>query len=73
MASRRLVKCLWLFAGEVLLTFAEPDPDLPLLRFRFQVGDPAYEKLTRKRGLYAVASVNLNSYRFLMVTFKHQS
>jgi hypothetical protein len=60
------------FAGEELLTFAEPDPDRALLRFRFQDGDRAYEKLTRTRGLFAICTVNLKSYRFLAVTFKHR-
>jgi hypothetical protein len=60
------------FAGEELLAFAEPDPDRAALRFRFQDGDPAYERLTRTRGLFAIATVNLHSYRFLAVTFKHR-
>ena len=62
------------FVGTELLTvYAAADPLLPLLRFTFQVGDTDYETLAYRKGLYAVATIDLSSHRFTAIRFKHRS
>ena len=62
------------YAGfELVAVYPAADPMLPLLRFVFQVGDTFYEKLAYRKGLYAVATVDLNSRRFTAVRFSHRS
>ena len=62
------------YAGfELVTVYSEADPMLPALRFTFQVGDTDYEKLAYRKGLFAVATVDLNSHRFTAVRFNHRS
>ena len=62
------------YAGfELVAVDPKADPMLPLLRFTFQVGDPDYERLAYRKGLWAVATVDLNSHRFTAVRFNHRS
>ena len=61
------------FAGfELVTVHSAADPDRPVLRFSFQVGDLDYENLVYKRGLFAIATIDVNSHRFLAVRFGHR-
>lgn len=61
------------FAGlELKSVYVAADPLWPGLKFTFKIGDQDYENLVYRKGLYAVATVDLSSHRFTAVRFRHR-